>query len=141
MKNGKKISLEEYQKAGKDWLYIDREFYEGLDNYIEYITNFLCEEELEDYEIPVIYGADYEKVELDAEDIIGMLESHSVRYSDCAPDEAAVGFIVAFVKEYNEKYAEMSLVPSKDTIIELTEEEKAEIRTAVYERLEKAGLK
>ena len=135
----KKISIEEYQNSGGEWLYIGGCYYADLENYIRSIGYFIEREKLEDYQIPVIYGTTTEKIDLDPDRIIAMLEEHDAAYEDYELDDTAKEFIAAFAKEYNEKYAEDSIQKDKSTIVELTTEERNEIMAAAFEALEKAG--
>ena len=135
MEHKRKISLSQYHEEGGRYLFIGSEIFDGFDEYVDSIRDWR-KEDLENYQLPIIYGGTVEKIRIYPGDIIDALEESDEAYEDYEVDEAAKDFIRAFAKEYNERYADESVWKDEDLIIVLSEEEITEIRRAIFKALE-----
>lgn len=137
----KEFTLTEYEKMG-GLLFIGGEFYEELEEYIE--DEFFCDNEKHQKEaidsiyvigeLPIIYGVQQMLIGLDVEDIKEILEEHDYAYEGYKVSDEAEQYIEKFAKNFNEKYAEYSYVPSCDIVIIPTLNELAEICTRLREK-------
>lgn len=128
VKMEKIYTLEEYEATG-NMILIQGEFYHEIREFADITAEKLTLEELEHYKFPEIHTTQRERIGLDTEDIITILEEHDASYDGYEVGDTAKDFIKEFVDAFNEKYADYSYSAyNTDEAIILSKSEEQKIK-------------